>query len=686
MSAAATVAAQAGQPIKDGAAPGEFVGRWKVERTIGVGTYGKVRLAIDPVNGDKVAIKVIEKAQVQSGKQVARLQREIRFLRLLHHPHIVKVYDVHETDLFIHIITEYAAGGELFDYIVAHKRVKEREARSFFRQVLSAVDYCHKNAVIHRDLKPENLLLDQSKTIKIIDFGFGNNFTVEGLLDTFCGSPYYAAPEMILGKKYEGPEVDMWSLGVILFALLCGHLPFDDDNMKELYRKIANGARHLISRLITVDPKRRATLAEVLEHKWVNDGYDGAPPNYLPVRPVLTTKDLAPDLLQKLYVFGYTPEEVAREFAPGVSQTAPSPVRATYFLVAEMNAREERRTRAGSGGNRREIEVPTLQSTTKSAPDVTMPGVALTAKARQALTGTPDRRASSPDTYQAARAPGGGSAGTGGDGTVRQPPNAKTRPVSHEPQSTRSRPPSIPLPPTPTETIGSPTMVPKDSSWFRRLSIPGSSSSHVPQPTRLVQSATSATSSRRESVSSTTGAGSPKGRLRDELRAVSGWLFNVSTTTTLPPTVILRQLSTLLTQLGVSFTVENEQSVTSRPLSDKDVISLICEADVTITHDSATQSASTITSMDSEWDGASSGSATDTHLHSPPVATAHSSHLPPPAGGYGTKQTIALQITIGRVPRMPTTTGLHFKRIHGGVWNYKKLCNRILALLNNVKS
>ncbi|KAI9104952.1 kinase-like domain-containing protein, partial [Phlyctochytrium arcticum] len=260
----------------------EFVGRWRIHKTIGQGTYGKVRLGVDPLTGEKVAVKVIEKAQVQSAKQIARLQREIRFLRLLHHPHIVQVFDVNETEHFIYIVMEYASGGELFDYIVAHKRVKEKEARSFFRQVLSAVDYCHKNAVIHRDLKPENLLLDETKTIKIIDFGFGNNFTSEGLLDTFCGSPFYAAPEMILGKKYEGPEVDMWSLGVILFALLCGHLPFDDDNMKELYRKIASGsytcpdyllpsARHLIGRLITVDPKKRATLDEVFLHPWINE-------------------------------------------------------------------------------------------------------------------------------------------------------------------------------------------------------------------------------------------------------------------------------------------------------------------------------------------------------------------------------------------------------------------------------
>lgn len=130
---------------------------------------------------------MIDKNKVQSPKQIARLQREIRFLKLLNHPHIVKVYDVIEARHFIYIVMEYAVGGELFDYIVAHKRVKEKEARSFFRMVLSAVDYCHQNAVIHRDLKPENLLLDENRCIKIIDFGFGNNFTVDGLLDTFCG-------------------------------------------------------------------------------------------------------------------------------------------------------------------------------------------------------------------------------------------------------------------------------------------------------------------------------------------------------------------------------------------------------------------------------------------------------------------------------------------------------------------
>ncbi|KXS16880.1 Pkinase-domain-containing protein, partial [Gonapodya prolifera JEL478] len=261
--------------------PPIIIGKYRLDKTIGQGTYGKVKLGTHVDTGDKVAVKVIEKAQIKSPKQVARLQREIRFLKLLYHPHIVKVHDVMETSDSIFIIMEYAVGGELFDYIVANKRVKEKEARAFFRQVLSAVDYCHQNSIIHRDLKPENLLLDANKCIKIIDFGFGNTFNRDGsLLDTFCGSPFYAAPEMILGRAYRGPEVDMWSLGVILFALLCGHLPFDDDNMKELYKKIAAGtykspdylmpdARHLISRLITVDPAKRATLDEVLRHRWV---------------------------------------------------------------------------------------------------------------------------------------------------------------------------------------------------------------------------------------------------------------------------------------------------------------------------------------------------------------------------------------------------------------------------------
>jgi len=333
-----------------------MVGDYRLEKTIGQGTYGKVKLGIHVKTNEKVAVKIIEKSQLQSQKQIARLQREIRFLKLLYHPHIVKVYDVIETTECIYIVMEYAVGGELFDYIVAHKRVKEKEARAFFIMVLSAVDYCHKNNVIHRDLKPENLLLDETKSIKIIDFGFGNTFIENGYLDTFCVSPFYAAPEMILGKKYEGPEVDMWSLGVILFALLCGHLPFDDANMKELYKKIASGtytvpdylmpdARHLISRLITVDPHKRATLDEVLHHRWVNEGYSHPPSNYMTIRPVIRDEKLLDqDIIKRLSHFGYKREDVIKAFVEA-DPSRPHPIRSTYWLLYEMLQREERKAR-----------------------------------------------------------------------------------------------------------------------------------------------------------------------------------------------------------------------------------------------------------------------------------------------------------------------------------------------------
>jgi len=333
-----------------------MVGDYRLEKTIGQGTYGKVKLGIHVKTNEKVAVKIIEKSQLQSQKQIARLQREIRFLKLLYHPHIVKVYDVIETTECIYIVMEYAVGGELFDYIVAHKRVKEKEARAFFRMVLSAVDYFHKNNVIHRDLKPENLLLDETKSIKIIDFGFGNTFIENGYLDTFCGSPFYAAPEMILGKKYEGPEVDMWSLGVILFALLCGHLPFDDANMKELYKKIASGtytvpdylmpdARHLISRLITVDPHKRATLDEVMHHRWVNEGYSHPPSNYMTIRPIIRDEKLLDqDIIKRLSHFGYKREDVIKSFVEA-DPSRPHPIRSTYWLLYEMLQREERKAR-----------------------------------------------------------------------------------------------------------------------------------------------------------------------------------------------------------------------------------------------------------------------------------------------------------------------------------------------------
>ncbi|KAJ3397242.1 ADP-ribosylation factor protein 3 [Lobulomyces angularis] len=206
-----------------------------------------------------------------------------------------------ETDKEIILVMEYVQGGELLNFIVAQKRVEERFARRFFRQLVSAVDYCHKNSVIHRDLKPEHLLLDQYQNVKIVDFGFVNLFDPDQKLNTFCGSPFYASPEMVTAQEYTGPEVDIWSMGVILFTMIGGQLPFQDDNKAELCNLIANAnfkylvffrmvikkmvfslienseAVDLIKRMLVANWRERITIAEICKHSWTNEGYSEIP-------------------------------------------------------------------------------------------------------------------------------------------------------------------------------------------------------------------------------------------------------------------------------------------------------------------------------------------------------------------------------------------------------------------------
>jgi 5'-AMP-activated protein kinase catalytic alpha subunit len=225
----------------------------------------------------QVAIKILEKDRIVDAADVERVSREIHILKQINHPNVIKLYEVVDSPKYIFLIMGYASGGELFDYIVSHGRVKERDACRFFHQIMNGVDYCHGRNIIHRDLKPENLLLDSQQNIKIVDFGLGNIVRNGGLLKTACGSPCYAAPEMIAGKRYVGPLVDIWSMGVILFALVCGFLPFEDPNTANLYKKIMGGdykvpshvskeGRDLIGRLLTTDPAKRYTIRFALLH------------------------------------------------------------------------------------------------------------------------------------------------------------------------------------------------------------------------------------------------------------------------------------------------------------------------------------------------------------------------------------------------------------------------------------
>ena len=217
------------------------IGKYKLLKTIGKGNFAKVKLARHTSTGMDVAIKIIDKTALNQSS-LQKLFREVRIMKQLDHPNIVKLYQVMETETTLFLVMEYASGGEVFDYLVAHGRMKEKEARAKFRQIVSAVQYLHSKNIIHRDLKAENLLLDSAMNIKIADFGFSNNFSPGNKLDTFCGSPPYAAPELFQGKKYDGPEVDVWSLGVILYTLVSGSLPFDGANLKVrfIYRSLSD--------------------------------------------------------------------------------------------------------------------------------------------------------------------------------------------------------------------------------------------------------------------------------------------------------------------------------------------------------------------------------------------------------------------------------------------------------------
>ena len=201
-----------------------------------------MRLGVHKLTQEKVAIKILEKLKIKDVTDVERVAREIHILKLIRHPNVIQLYEIIETPKFLYLIMEYASGGELFDYIVKKKRCTEEEACCFFQQIIAGVSHIHALNIVHRDLKPENLLLDHHNQIKIVDFGLSNTFNsrVE-LLKTACGSPCYAAPEMISGDPYCGEKVDIWSCGIILYALICGFLPFEDPDTAQLYKKILSG-------------------------------------------------------------------------------------------------------------------------------------------------------------------------------------------------------------------------------------------------------------------------------------------------------------------------------------------------------------------------------------------------------------------------------------------------------------
>ncbi|CAB0029630.1 unnamed protein product [Trichogramma brassicae] len=280
------------------------VGYYALGETIGKGNFAVVRKATHIVTGSMVAIKIIDKTRL-SEENLAKIFREVSIMKRLNHKHVIKLYQVMETEKMIYLVTEYAEGGEIFDYLVKNGRLKENEARRIFCQIVQAVLYLHKNGFVHRDIKAENLLLDKKGNMKIADFGFSNEYQPGVALRTWCGSPPYAAPEIFNGTEYDGPMTDIWSLGVVLYVLVCGALPFDGATMQLLRKAVCSGkyrvpyfmseckynnkqlhieslvfkfillshmsCERLIRNMLMVDPSRRLSLRQILEHPWMGE-------------------------------------------------------------------------------------------------------------------------------------------------------------------------------------------------------------------------------------------------------------------------------------------------------------------------------------------------------------------------------------------------------------------------------
>eukprot|EP01068_Selenidium_serpulae_P003762 Selendium_serpulae@DN3284_c0_g1_i5.p1 len=291
---------------------------------------------------------------MESMAMTEKICREINILRRMNHPHVTRMYEVIDTPSDLFMVMEYLPGGELFDHIVTRWRLNEVEARKYFQEIISGVEHCHQHMVCHRDLKPENILLTHKFKVKVGDFGLSNFMTDGEFLHTSCGSPNYASPEVVAAKAYAGPEVDVWSCGVILYALLCGNLPFDDENVTNLFRKIKHGhftiqghltsqAKDLIIRMLSVDPIRRISFRDIRRHKWFTE-------SLLPYLSATSLRDPSlikhESVLEEMIKLGYKVEDELtamkeRGEAPFASDNRVFPKHFTvaYHLLADNKTR-----------------------------------------------------------------------------------------------------------------------------------------------------------------------------------------------------------------------------------------------------------------------------------------------------------------------------------------------------------
>ncbi len=294
-----------------------IIGDYYLKETIGKGTFSKVKLGINKNTKEKVAIKLLKKSKIIEKDDLERIIREMSIYKIISHENVIEVYDMFETNDYYMIIMKYYEKGELFNYIVENEKLTENETAYFFYQIINGIEYIHNKGIAHRDLKPENLLLDKDKKLKIIDFGLSNYFDEINLLKTPCGSPCYASPEMVSGKKYNGFLIDIWAIGIILYAMLCGYLPFEDDNNDILFKKIlkckldypkdlSSLSKDIMNKILVTDPKKRINIQQIKQHQFYILGkriYEEKFKNSL--------KDNDEESVRKSYTANHTNENIA---------------------------------------------------------------------------------------------------------------------------------------------------------------------------------------------------------------------------------------------------------------------------------------------------------------------------------------------------------------------------------------
>eukprot|EP00002_Diphylleia_rotans_P019407 TRINITY_DN3755_c0_g1_i4.p1 TRINITY_DN3755_c0_g1~~TRINITY_DN3755_c0_g1_i4.p1 ORF type:complete len:579 (-),score=115.71 TRINITY_DN3755_c0_g1_i4:1105-2841(-) len=360
----------------------KHVGPYTLGKTIGTGSTGKVKLGVHMTDGSKVAIKIMRKDSINMKPSLRKkVEREIAILKLIDHPHVLKLIDVYETEAFLFIILEHVEGGELFDYLVSKGRLELGEALVFFQQIIMGLEYCQSLLICHRDLKPENLLLDTKRNIKIADFGMASLNMKGSMLQTSCGSPHYASPQVVQGVKYNGMQSDIWSCGVILYALVLGRLPFDDANIKKLLAKVKSGVynlpedmnehvRDLISKMIVIDPDQRITIEGIKQHPFFRSNGNTAALSPQIDRALLSTTlkmdTLDWEVLTDLQTLGWGNEDevFAKLLCPELT------LEKVYYYLIDKKKKERPRVTSPSQG-RRASSVTQFQGRSRSISEST---------------------------------------------------------------------------------------------------------------------------------------------------------------------------------------------------------------------------------------------------------------------------------------------------------------------------